>query len=26
VVALSILVHGVSTQPTLAWYERQKTG
>ncbi|MDO7897552.1 cation:proton antiporter [Pseudomonas citrulli] len=25
VVALSILVHGVSTQPTLAWYERQKT-
>ncbi|MCJ8206843.1 cation:proton antiporter [Pseudomonas sp. RGM2987] len=24
VVALSILVHGVSTQPTLAWYERHK--
>ncbi|MGN8342519.1 cation:proton antiporter [Pseudomonas sp. SMV71] len=24
VVALSILVHGVSTQPTLAWYERRK--
>ncbi|WP_204126792.1 cation:proton antiporter [Pseudomonas ogarae] len=24
VVALSILVHGVTTQPTLAWYERHK--
>ncbi|MFL7960641.1 cation:proton antiporter [Pseudomonas kielensis] len=24
VVALSILVHGVTTQPTLAWYERRK--
>ncbi|UVL86607.1 cation:proton antiporter [Pseudomonas sp. B21-028] len=24
VVALSILVHGLSTQPTLAWYERHK--
>ncbi|MCL6701826.1 cation:proton antiporter [Pseudomonas sp. T1.Ur] len=24
VVALSILVHGVSTQPALAWYERQQ--
>jgi len=24
VVALSILVHGLSTQPTLAWYERRK--
>ncbi|MBC3372858.1 cation:proton antiporter [Pseudomonas sp. SWRI92] len=24
VVALSILVHGVSTQPALAWYERHK--
>ncbi|MBT2339894.1 MULTISPECIES: cation:proton antiporter [Pseudomonas] len=24
VVALSILVHGVSTQPILSWYERQK--
>ncbi|QGA50222.1 cation:proton antiporter [Pseudomonas brassicacearum] len=26
VVALSILVHGVTTQPTLAWYERHKRG
>lgn len=25
VVALSILVHGISTQPMLAWYERRKT-
>ncbi|MGR4972616.1 cation:proton antiporter [Pseudomonas sp. LARHCG127] len=24
VVALSILIHGVTTQPTLAWYERRK--
>jgi NhaP-type Na+/H+ or K+/H+ antiporter len=24
VVALSILVHGVTTQPALAWYERRK--
>ncbi|WP_434674865.1 cation:proton antiporter [Pseudomonas sp. D3-10] len=26
VVALSILVHGVTTQPALAWYERRKDG